>query len=80
MVENDNTEDYTTSATGESDKEEFTSIIYPFDRFEIKVKLTKSGKFVEITSVKINKDFLSHAQRLNNSDVHDVEDYYKEEE
>lgn len=56
----------------------YKTISYPFDRYEIKVKVTSTNEFVGITEVKINKDFLSHRQRIGTLSYLDVDEYYRE--
>lgn len=58
--------------------EEYKIVTYPFDKYEIKVKLTLSDEFVGITEVKVNKEFLSHKQKAVSSGFHDVEELYED--
>jgi hypothetical protein len=51
---------------------------YPFDKYEIKIKLTPNNEFIEVLEVKINKDFLSHKQKILSQGFHDVEKFYQE--
>jgi hypothetical protein len=48
-----------------------------FYKYEIKVKVTLDGVFLDIVEVKINKDFLSVQQRIVSKGFHDVEGFYK---
>jgi hypothetical protein len=50
------------NGTGSKPVDEFISIVYPFEKFEIVVKITTDGKFVGIEEVRINKDFRSFSQ------------------
>lgn len=43
-----------------SDSSEYKTLVYPFEMFEIVVKLTLDGKFVGIEEIRINKDFRSY--------------------
>lgn len=56
----------------------YKMIVYPFERYEITVKLTPDGKFVGIEQVAVNKDFRSFKQRLASTAFHDVEEYYQD--
>jgi len=67
------------SGTGSHGFEEYKEIIFPFGRYEITVKLTPSNEFVGVTAIKINKDFLSHSQKVSALSSWDVDKYYKEE-
>ena len=68
-----------TEATGGVTEEEGYKVIsYPFDRYEIKVKLTPANRFVGIIEVKENKDFLSYRQRIATRSHVDVDEYYRE--
>lgn len=58
--------------------EEYKEIIYPFDKYEIKVKLSLTNGFIGIVEVKVNKDFLSHKQKITSKGFHDVEEFYRE--
>ena len=53
-------------------------IVYPFDKYQIKVKLTPANEFVGITEVKINKEFLSHKEKITRQGFHDVDEFYRE--
>lgn len=59
---------------------ESKSIIYPFDKYEVEVKLAPDGKFLGITGISINKDFLSYTQRLNSYGYIDLDKYYSEDD
>lgn len=58
--------------------QESRSIVYPFERFNITVKVSSSNEFVGITEVEINKDFMSYKQKIAQQGYHDVEQFYKE--
>lgn len=58
--------------------DEYKIIMYPLGIYEIKVKLTSSDKFVEVIEVKVNKDFLSHKQKIARKGFLDVEKYYQD--
>jgi len=65
--------------TGDSSlTQESRTIIYPFERFNITVKVSPSNEFVGITEVEINKDFMSYKQKSTQQGYHDVEQFYKE--
>ena len=46
-----------------------------FDPFIIAVKLTADNRFLDILEVKVNRDFLSHRQKMASLDTFDVEPY-----
>ena len=48
--------------TGNKPDDNYISIIYPFEMYEITVKLSPDGKFMGIEEVQINKDFRSFNQ------------------
>ena len=60
------------------DLEDYKIIIYPFDKYQIKIKLTHTNKFIEIMEIKVNKEFLSYKQKLTPFSFHDVEEFYRE--
>jgi len=64
--------------TGGLVSEEFKEIVYPFGKYEIKVRLSLNNEFRGITEVKINKEFLSFKQKISSKGFHDVEEFYKE--
>lgn len=75
----DKYEEFIKEGTGShSDVETFKIIEYPFNQYKIKIKLTPSDEFIGIIEVEINKEFLSHKQKIAIQDYHDVEDFYKE--
>ena len=65
-----------TGSIGESG--DYKIIIYPFGRFEIKIKLSPNNEFLEVIEVGINKDFLTQKQKINLQGFHDVEKFYIE--
>ncbi len=67
------------TATGSHDFEKKKYITYPFDKYEITVELTSSNRFIGIVEVKVNKDFRTFSQKIASANVHDVEEYYKDE-
>lgn len=68
-----------TSATGDYLGEPPIRQIVRFDRYEIEIELTKSGQFLNILSVKVQKDFTESIRSTANPAVHDVEKYYRED-
>ena len=59
-------------------QEEQTTQIVPYDRYEIVVRLTRSGRFLGIAELRVKKDFLSPGQRVANSGYLDVDEFYQE--
>jgi len=74
------------SGTGSDDDEDFEDnedvkyIDYPFGIYMIKVALTPDKEFIGIVEVKVNRDFLSHKQKIGVKGFINVDDYYKEED
>ena len=65
--------------TGSHDlPDDYKIILYPFDKYQITIKLTLSNEFIGITEVKINKDFLSYKQKTSTKGYHDVDKFYPE--
>lgn len=60
------------------DFEDYKIVTYPFDKYQIKIKLTPNNEFIEIIEVQINKDFLSYKQKITPLGFHDVEEFYRE--
>ena len=72
-------DDYPKLVTGSiGESEEFKTISYPYDKYDILVKLSPSNEFLEILEVKVNKDFLSHKQRMGMQSYLDTDEYYRE--
>jgi hypothetical protein len=65
--------------TGSHDFEEYKEIIFPFGKYEITIKLSPTNEFVGVTAIKVNKDFLSHSQKVSALSSWDVDEYYKDE-
>lgn len=63
---------------GHGKGDEYKIIDYPFGKYQIKIKLTLNNEFVDILEVKINKEFLSHKQKITPQGFHDVDKFYKE--
>lgn len=65
--------------TGSHDEpSDYKTIVFPFDKYQITVKLTPANEFIGITEVKVNKNFLSHKQKITPQGFHDVDDFYRE--
>ena len=60
------------------DSLEYTTVVYPFEMFEIVVKLTLDGKFVGIEEVRINKDFRSYKNQTPQRIVAHVDEFPSE--
>jgi hypothetical protein len=72
-------DNFTEQATGRfGEIGEYKIISFPFDRYEIKIKLTPNNEFIEIVEVGINKDFMTQKQRLGVQSYLDANDYYRE--
>lgn len=56
----------------------FKTIIYPFDKYQIKIRLTHANEFIEIMEVEVNKEFLSYKQKLTSQGFVDVNEDYPE--
>lgn len=66
------------TGSGKEAPQHFREITYPFGKYEITVRLSPNDKFIGISEVKINKDFLSFKQKTTSKGFHDVEEFYKE--
>ena len=66
--------------TGSHDFKDSKVMVYPFGRYDTLLRLTLNDKFIEVLEVKINKDFLSHTQKIASLRNQDVHEYYEEEE
>lgn len=62
----------------QEDFEDYKIITYPFDKYQIKVKLTPSNEFIDIVEIKINKEFLSNKQKIISKSCIDVSKFYRE--
>jgi hypothetical protein len=58
--------------------DDYKIILYPFDKYQIKIKLTHSNEFIGIVEVKVNKEFLSHKQKITSQGFLNVEEFYRE--
>lgn len=66
------------NTTGDHQDENFKIIAYPFEKYEVKIKLSIDNKFLGIMEIKLNKDFLSFKQKMASKGVHDVDKFYRE--
>jgi len=55
-----------------------TTIIVPFDQYEITLELGLHREFLAIREVRIKKDFRSVQQKVESTGYHDVSDLYEE--
>jgi len=58
---------------------DYRIISYPFDRYEIKIKVSPNNEFMGIIEVGINKDFLTQKQKMSLQGFHDVDKFYVEQ-
>lgn len=58
--------------------DEYKIIVWPYDKYEIKLKLSLDDKFIDIVEIKINKNFLSFKQKIASAGFHDVDEFYRE--
>lgn len=58
--------------------DEFVRIVYPFEKYEIVVKLTPDRKFVGIEEVRVNKDFRSFKQKISEKQFSYIDEYRPE--
>jgi len=73
------TDSFENHKTGSHDvTEDYKIIVYPFDKYEITIKLSPNNEFIEILEVKVNKDFLSYKQKMISKGFHDVDEFYSE--
>jgi len=61
------------SVTGSFVSSSCKIIVFPFNQYEITIKVTPDNKFVEVLEIKINKDFLSQQQKLATLSSLDIE-------
>jgi len=72
-------DNFTSQGTGSLGKiGDYKIISYPFDRYEIKIKVTPNNEFIEIVEVGINKDFLTQKEKISLQGFHDVDKFYVE--
>lgn len=64
----------------QENNEDYKIKVYPFGKYEIKVKLTLKNEFIGITEVKINKKFLSLEKQIQTTGFHDVDKFYEDKE
>lgn len=50
-------------------------IIFPFEQYELTIRLTLGNEFVDVLEIKVNKDFLSHQQKMASLGSIDVESF-----
>lgn len=63
------------AGTGSASTIEYVTLIYPFEKYEILVKLTVDGRFVGIEEVRINKDFRSYKQSTPQKIFSQIDEY-----
>jgi len=72
--------DFVNPSTGENESDRnLREIVYPFEKYEVKVLIDNYGTFKGISEIKINKDFRSIKQKIESTGYVDVDDLYKEE-
>ncbi len=76
----DKNDEPTTRNSTENDIErnEFKTIVYPFGKYQITVNLDNLNRFIGITEIKINKEFISSMHQIVLKDYHDVLNFYED--
>jgi hypothetical protein len=69
-------EKFQTGNTFQPDK----SVIYPFDKYEIEIKLTPDNKFLGIIGIRFNKNFLSFKRKESLPPLFNLDEEYPEED
>ena len=64
-----------TDSTGSIGSSAYKVGICHFEQFIITIKLTPDNKFLDIIEIKVNKDFLSHKQKMASLNDFNVEPY-----
>jgi hypothetical protein len=59
-----------------NNKPEYKTVIIPFNKYEVKVKLTLDNAFVGIEEISINESFIKFQQEAPKG-YHDVDEFYK---
>jgi hypothetical protein len=53
-------------------------VAVPYENFEIVVCLAEDNRFLGVAELRVKKDFLSPEQRIANTGVFDVDEFYRE--
>ena len=71
--------DLTSGSTGAGFQEKtYKLVTVPYDNFEIVVCLSEDDRFLGVAELRIKKDFLSAEQRIANTGVFDVDEFYED--
>ncbi len=71
--------DLTRGSTGaDLDENRHKLVTVPYENFEIVVCLSEDNRFLGIAELRVKRDFLSPAQRVANTGVFDVDEFYRE--
>ena len=62
--------------TGE-DVDNSRIIVYPFAHYQVFVRVSSEGKFLDIVELRVDKEFLSYKQKIESRGYHDVDDLYE---
>jgi len=54
------------------------TVLYPFGPYEVLMRLSSSGEFIEIVEIRLNKDFRTFKQKVESRGYHDVNDIYED--
>lgn len=73
-------DDLTSQGTGSlGGISDYQIVSYLLGSYEIKIKLTPTNEFIEVVEVGINRDFLTHEQKVGLRGFHDVDKFYIEQ-
>ena len=71
-------QDFPEDSTGDdSSRRKSRTVVVPYLNYEIVVRLTEDDRFIGVEELRIKKDFLSQAQRIANTGVFDVDEFYQ---
>ena len=72
--------DLIAESTGSSSgKQGQKRVVVSHGQYEIVVRLTEDGRFVDVDELRIKRDFLSPEQRVAGSGYFNVDEFYEEE-
>jgi len=80
LPDNDYSYSHLTRDSTGADLEEkrYKLVAVPYENFEIVVRLSEDNRFLGVAELRIKKDFLSPEQRVANTGVFDVDEFYRE--
>jgi len=78
MIVQDSSQNTASSIIDNDENNDRKTLLYPLDKYEIKVVLNSKNEFIGIKEININKSYQSYKQADKSGNFHDLSKLYEE--